>query len=121
MIKKITIPEKFKEIPFTLYIEDLKNRTFSLLYFYEQQPFETYQMRAHDLLKQVGTFSILVELCPTLFGYFLENIAVIINPCPLPTEDEHSFVRRHILNAVNIADTMLKEIKYGEGGSNGKQ
>lgn len=111
----IVIPPQFKEMPLTLYIEDLKGRTFSLLYFYEQQPFGTYQKRAHDLLEQVGTFSVLIELCPTLFSRYLENIAVIVRPNPLDSETEHDFVRRHILNAVNIADSMLDQLS-NKGG-----
>ena len=45
-----TVYGTLDDVSVLLYNEDLKNRTFALLYMYEQQPFETYQTRLNDLI-----------------------------------------------------------------------
>jgi hypothetical protein len=108
----------FDKTSLLLYNEELCSRTFGLLYLYEQQPFKTYQVRVHDLIIAVKTFQkIKLHLHPK-FNDYIENLAVIIEPKPLPIETEHDFVKRHILNAVNILCRIIEDVRkavdYGE-------
>lgn len=94
-----------------LYNEDLRNRTFSLLYLYEQQPFETYQIRVNDLLQGAIEFRKIDLQMHGKFLRYIENLQVILNPQPMGCESEHDFVKRHILNAVNILSRIIDDIK----------
>lgn len=108
------IETKYGEIDETsllLYNEDLKNRTFALLYLYEQQPFETYQKRLNDLISGAISFQkIRLQKHPD-FCKYIEKLAAILEPQPLKIESEHDFVRRHILDAVNILGRMISDFQ----------
>lgn len=108
------IETKYGEIDETslaLYNEDLKNRTFSLLYLYEQQPFETYQKRLNDLISGAISFQkIRLQKHPD-FCKYIEKLVAILEPQPLKIESEHDFVRRHILDAVNILCRMIQDFQ----------
>lgn len=106
-----TIYGNIDDFSVLLYNEDLKNRTFALLYLYEQQPFETYQKRLNDLI--VGAISsqkIKLQKHPD-FCKYIENLASIVEPMPLKAESEHDFVKRHVLNAVNILSHIVEDIR----------
>lgn len=106
-----TVYGNIDEFSLLLYNEDLKNRTFALLYLYEQQPFETYQKRLNDLISGAVSFQkIKIQKHPD-FCKYIENLAAIIEPQPLKIENEHDFVKRHILNAVNILSRMIGDIR----------
>lgn len=99
------------ETSLLLYNEGLKNRTFALLYLYEQQPFETYQKRLNDLICGAVSFQdIRLQKHPD-FCKYIEKLAAILEPQPLKIESEHDFVRRHILGAVNILEKMIQDFK----------
>lgn len=94
-----------------LYNEDLKNRTFAVLYLYEQQPFETYQKRLNDLIVEaISSQKIKMQKHPD-FCKYISNLASIIEPAPLEIETEHDFVKRHVLNAVNILSRIINDIR----------
>lgn len=106
-----TIYGNIDDVSVLLYNEDLKNRTFALLYMYEQQPFETYQTRLNDLI--VESFSsqkIKLQKHPE-FCRYIGNLVSIMQPKPIKTESEHDFVKRHILNAVNILSRIINDIR----------
>lgn len=93
-----------------LYYEELKNRTFSLLYLYEQQPFETFKNKLQELICGVISFQkILIQRHPD-FCRYIENLASIIEPQPLSNETEHDFVKKRVLNAVNLVDRILTDV-----------
>lgn len=96
-----------------LYNSQLKSRTFALLYLFEEQPFETYQRALQDLLQGVLSFEkIKLEenLDRVKFAKYIELVVSCLEPYPL-NETKHSFIRRHILDAVNLLDKMFKEAK----------
>ena len=99
------------ETSLLLYNEDLKNRTFALLYLYEQQPFETYQRSLNDLISGAISFQkIKLQKHPD-FCKYIEKLVAILEPQPLQIETEHDFVRRHILDAVNILGRMIQDFQ----------
>lgn len=106
-----TIYGDLDDLSLKLYYRNLKNRTFALLPLYEEQPFETYQKYLQDLL--VGVISLeQIKLEKTAnFVKYIELLASIKDPKPLEKEDEHSFVRRYILDAVNLLERMFNEIE----------
>ncbi|MBR4002740.1 MAG: hypothetical protein IKI95_01545 [Clostridia bacterium] len=109
MIK--TIFGEIDETSLLLYNEDLKNRTFALLYLYEQQPFETYQKRLNDLICGAVSFQkIKLQKHPD-FCKYIEKLVAILEPQPLQLENEHDFIRRHILDAVNILGRMIQDFR----------
>ena len=99
------------EVSLLLYNEDLKNRTFALLYLYEQQPFETYQRRLNDLITGAVSFQKIRFQKHPEFCKYIENLVAILEPQPIKTESEHDFVKRHILNAVNILGRMIQDFQ----------
>lgn len=112
-----TIYGNIDDVSILLYNEDLKNRTFALLYLYEQQPFETYQTRLNDLIVEAfSSQKIKLQKHPD-FCKYIGNLVSIMQPQPLEIETEHDFVKRHVLNAVNILSRMIsdirKEVKVG--------
>lgn len=106
-----TVYGTLDDVSVLLYNEDLKNRTFALLYMYEQQPFETYQTRLNDLIVEAfSSQKIKLQKHPD-FCRYIGNLVSIMTPKPLQTETEHDFVKRHVLNAVNILSRMIKDIR----------
>lgn len=106
-----TIYGDLDSLSLKLYYKSLKNRTFALLPLYEEQPFETYQKYLRDLL--IGVISLeQIKLEKTAnFVKYIELLASIKDPKSTEKETEHAFVRRHILDAVNLLERMFNEIK----------
>lgn len=106
-----TIYGDIDDLSVLLYYEDLKNRTFALLYMYEQHPFETYQTRLNDLIAEAfASQKIKLQKHPN-FCKYINNLVTILNPSPIKKESEHDFVKRHILNAVNILGRIIKDVR----------
>ena len=106
-----TIYGDIDDLSVLLYNEDLKNRTFALLYMYEQQPFETYQTRLNDLIVEAfSSQKIKLQKHPS-FCKYIGNLVSIMQPKPIKSESEHDFVKRHILNAVNVLGRMISDVR----------
>lgn len=106
-----TIYGNIDDVSLLLYNEDLKNRTFALLYMYEQQPFETYQTRLNDLIVEAfSSQKIKLQRHPD-FCKYIGNLVSIMKPKPIKAESEHEFVKRHVLNAVNILSRMISDMR----------
>lgn len=97
------------------YSNELKNRTFSLLYFYEEQPFEIYSQHLKELLVRVISFEKIHLQKHPKFCRYIELLTTIIEPKPIGNETEHTCVRRHILDAVNLIDKMFENIEESGG------
>lgn len=97
-----------------IYNEELKNRTFALLYLFEEQPFETYQKHLQDLIVRVISFEKIKLQKARKFCQYIELLTAILEPQPIKKETKHSFVKRHIFDAVNLLDKMFKELLESE-------
>lgn len=106
-----TIYGKIDNKALKLYGDSLKNRTFKLLYLYEQQPFETYQKHLNDLLVNVISFNSIKLKTHKDFCRYVELLTSILKPQPLENETEHSFIRRRILDSVNLIARMFDSIE----------
>ena len=114
-----TIYGDIDDLSIKLYNEELKGRTFALLYMYEEQPRETYQRHLNDLLQGVASFEKIKLQKHRKFCKYIELLTSIIEPQPIKEETEHSFVKRHIFDAVNLLDKMFSDILKSEV-ANGK-
>lgn len=106
-----TIYGNIDDLSVLLYNEDLKNRTFALLYMYEEQPFETYQTRLNDLIIESFSSQKIKLQKHREFCKYINNLVSIMEPKPLKNESEHEFVKRHILNAVNILGRIINDVR----------
>lgn len=97
------------------YSNELKNRTFSLLYLYEEQPFEIYTQHLKELLTRVISFEKIQLQKHPKFCRYVELLTTILEPKPTGDETEHKFVRRHILDAVNLVDKMFVDLEDKDG------
>lgn len=94
-----------------MYYEQLVNRTFALLYIYEEQPFITYQRHVHDLLLEVVSFDRVLLQKNKYFCKFISIIASLEEPNPRKNESLHTFVRRRILDATNLMKIIFEDIR----------
>lgn len=98
-----------------LHHDSLVSQTFSLLFFYENQPKETYKRNVQDL------YRISLSLDNELFNQnkkyikYLQLLLSLIDPMPTKDETEHSYVRRRVLDAVNMIDRIFKELEAQNG------
>ena len=106
-----TIYGDIDDISLKLYYRNLKNRTFALLPLYEEQPFETYQKYLQDLLIGIISFEQIKLEKTANFVKYIELLVSIKDPKPSEKEDAHTFVRRYILDAVNLLERMFAEIQ----------
>lgn len=110
-----TIYGEIEKSSIALYGNELKNRTFSLLYLYEEQPFEIYSQHLKELLVRVISFEKIQLQKHPKFCRYIELLTTIIEPKSINGETEHKFVRRHILDAVNLIDKMFEDIEEKDG------
>jgi hypothetical protein len=107
-----TIYGPIDKISLFLYNEELKSRTFSLLYMYEQQPFITFQKKVKDLICGAISFEKIKLQKHRKFCQYIETLTAIIEPQPLDTETKHNFVKRHIFDAISLLEKMFSD--FGE-------
>lgn len=107
----ITIYGNIDTLGVGMYYEQLVNRTFALLYIYEEQPFITYQRHVHDLLLEVVSFDKILLQKNKHFCKFISIIASLEEPNPRKNETMHAFVRRRILDATNLMNIIFDDIR----------
>ena len=107
----MTIYGDINDISVGMHYEQLVNRTFALLYIYEEQPFITYQRHVHDLLLEVLSFDKILLQKNKYFCKFISIVASLEEPNPRKNETPHSFVRRRILDATNLMKIIFEDVK----------
>jgi hypothetical protein len=110
-----TIYGEIENSSLSIYFNELKNRTFSLLPIYEEQPFEIYTKNLKELLVRVISFEKIRLQKHPKFCTYIELLTTIMEPKDTEEETAHKFVRRHILDAVNLVDKMFQDIGVSDG------